>query len=65
MTLVADASPADAVGALRPLLRERPEVALVLGSGLGDLADELVDSVRIAFSDVPGFVAPGVAGMLE
>lgn len=62
MTLVADASPADAVGALRPLLRERPEVALVLGSGLGDLADELDDAVRIAFSDVPGFVAPGVAG---
>lgn len=52
----------DALDALRARLREMPDVALVLGSGLGDLADEIDDAVRIPFSDVPGFVAPGVEG---
>ncbi len=51
-----------ALDALQPHLRERPAVALVLGSGLGELADEFEQAVRIPFSDVPGFVAPGVAG---
>ena len=34
----------------------RPSVMLILGSGLGALADEMADAVRIPFSDVPGFV---------
>jgi purine-nucleoside phosphorylase len=62
MSALAAPSPADALAALRPRLSERPAVALVLGSGLGALADEIEDAVRIPFSDVPGFVAPGVAG---
>ncbi len=59
-----DASPstAEALAALRPRLAEPPRVALVLGSGLGELADEIDGAVRVPFSDVPGFVAPGVAG---
>ncbi|MGH7444907.1 MAG: purine-nucleoside phosphorylase [Longimicrobiales bacterium] len=57
-----DATPADAVAALHSRLRQTPAVALVLGSGLGELADELEDAVHIPFADVPGFVAPGVAG---
>lgn len=52
----------DALAALRPRLPGPPAVALVLGSGLGELADEIEDAVRIPFSDVPGFVAPEVAG---
>lgn len=40
----------------------QPRVAIVLGSGLGFLADEVVDPIRIAYSTIPGFPEPGVAG---
>jgi purine-nucleoside phosphorylase len=39
-----------------------PRVAIVLGSGLGDLADAVSKPTRIPYADVPGFPAPGVAG---
>lgn len=39
-----------------------PALALVLGSGLGALADEVADPVRIAYADLPGFPASGVSG---
>ena len=44
-----------------------PELGMVLGSGLGSLADELVDSVSIPFAEIPGWpppTAPGHAGRL-
>lgn len=34
----------------------------MLGSGLGFLADEIVDPLRILYRDIPGFPEPGVAG---
>ena len=40
----------------------RPSVMLILGSGLGALADEMTDAVRIPFSEVPGFVPSSVEG---
>ena len=53
------------------LVRERasgePKVGLVLGSGLGDLVDELEDRVEIAYADIPGWpeaTAVGHAGVL-
>jgi purine-nucleoside phosphorylase len=39
-----------------------PRIALVLGSGLGDLADELKDSVSIPYQEIPGFCVSTVAG---
>lgn len=39
-----------------------PKVALVLGSGLGSLADEVEDTVSIAYGDLPGFPHSGVTG---
>lgn len=39
-----------------------PRVALVLGSGLGGLVDEVEDAVRIAYADLPGFPHSGVTG---
>jgi purine-nucleoside phosphorylase len=39
-----------------------PRVALVLGSGLGLLADRVREPRHIAYSDIPGFPEPGVAG---
>ena len=40
----------------------RPVVALVLGSGLGFLADELRDAVRVPYQRIPGFPQPTVQG---
>ena len=39
-----------------------PRVAIVLGSGLGQLADAVTRPVRIGYADIPGFPKPGVAG---
>jgi purine-nucleoside phosphorylase len=44
-----------------------PEVGIVLGSGLGGLADELEDAVAIPFAELPGWpaaTAPGHVGRL-
>lgn len=44
-----------------------PRVGIVLGSGLGGLADELAEAVAIPFSELPGWApasAPGHAGRL-
>jgi purine-nucleoside phosphorylase len=59
------------LAALEAAVRTRtslvPEVGIVLGSGLGGLADDLVDPVAIPFSDLPGWpaaTAPGHVGRL-
>ena len=44
-----------------------PEVGIVLGSGLGGLADDLADAVAIPFDELPGWpaaTAPGHVGRL-
>lgn len=38
-----------------------PDVAVVLGSGLGALADEMTDRTALPYGDIPGFAAPTVA----
>jgi len=51
----------------------QPKVAIVLGSGLGSVADEVQSAIRLPYAEIPGFPAPGapghkgelVAGMLE
>jgi purine-nucleoside phosphorylase len=40
----------------------KPRVAIVLGSGLGFLANEVVSPIPIPYSQIPGFPEPGVAG---
>jgi purine-nucleoside phosphorylase len=39
-----------------------PTVAIVLGSGLGHLADEVQQAVHIPYAEIPGFPQPSVAG---
>lgn len=39
-----------------------PEIAVVLGSGLGAFADELKDSVAIPYGDIPNFPRPTAVG---
>lgn len=40
----------------------RPRLGLVLGSGLGSLADEIVDACAIPFEEMPGWPAPSAPG---
>lgn len=40
----------------------RPRVGVILGSGLGALADALDPSVVVPYADIPGFFAPKVVG---
>ena len=40
----------------------KPHVAIVLGSGLGGVADAVRDAVRIPYKDIPGFPEPGAPG---
>jgi purine-nucleoside phosphorylase len=53
---------AGAAAVTKRLGARRPRVAIVLGSGLGFLADQVQDAVRIPYADIPGFPQPGVAG---
>jgi xanthosine phosphorylase len=56
-------APADAAALLRQRLPGfAPRVALVLGSGLGGLADQIVDAHTIAYRDLPGFPVSTVQG---
>lgn len=52
--------------ALRARLREGaapdPEILLVLGSGLGQLADAVIDPVVVPFVELPGWPATSVVG---
>ena len=57
----------DAVATVRQLSDSEPELALILGSGLGPLADEIEADAVIPYRDLPGFApstAPGHAGQL-
>ena len=60
-------SAAAAVEQIRERSGLEPLVGVVLGSGLGGLADELVDRVEISYADIPGWpvsTAIGHAGTL-
>ena len=53
----------EAIKILRSRLDGRtPKIALVLGSGLGGLSDDLIDPIVIKFSELPGFPHSGVSG---
>ena len=47
---------------IRKEIPQAPEVALVLGSGLGAIAEAVVQPVKLAYADLPGFPQPSVAG---
>lgn len=47
---------------IRERVPMRPEIGLVLGSGLGDYADTLEDALRIAYADIPNFPVPSIPG---
>lgn len=41
---------------------KKPEIALILGSGLGDLAEEIENPIIIPYSDIPHFKVSAVVG---
>ena len=45
----------DAVRAVRARTKLVPDVAIILGTGLGALADEMAVETRIPYGDIPGF----------
>ena len=47
---------------IRSCTAMRPEIGLVLGSGLGDYADTLQDAVKIPYSQIPNFPVPSIPG---
>lgn len=51
-----------AVDAIRAHTDKKPLIGLVLGSGLGGLADELDNAVRIPYSAIPGWPVSTVHG---
>ena len=52
-----------AAAAVRERLGGRqPGIAIVLGSGLGGLAGDIADAVRVSYREIPGFPLPAVAG---
>ena len=59
--------PQAAVAAIRAKTNAVPTVAIVLGSGLGALADEVIGATRIPYAAIPGWersTAPGHSGEL-
>jgi purine-nucleoside phosphorylase len=58
-----DGAVAESVLAVRKRIGAlQPQVAIVLGSGLGRLADRVTDAVRIPYAELPGFFVPKVPG---
>jgi purine-nucleoside phosphorylase len=52
----------EAVAAIRARVQFQPTVALILGSGLGDLASEVRDATAIPYGEIPHFARSTVAG---
>ena len=57
----------EAVAAVRSHTHEKPAIAIILGSGLGDLANEVSHATAIPYAEIPHFLrstVPGHAGHL-
>jgi len=47
---------------IQSLIDVRPDIGLILGSGLGELADDIQDAVRIPYESIPHFPVSTVEG---
>jgi purine-nucleoside phosphorylase len=59
---MSDATIAETQRFLRERIPGSPAAILVLGSGLGGAAEEIVDATRIPYSEIPGFPRSTVSG---
>lgn len=60
--LTGDAALSECIGFLRERLTRAPTALMILGSGLGGVAERLSDPVRIPYETIPGFPRSTVAG---
>ena len=47
---------------IRSKVKNIPKIAIILGSGLGSLADDIEDKITIPYKDIPNFKVSTVAG---
>lgn len=52
----------EAANYISMIIKEKPDVAVILGSGLGDLADKVENKIIIKFEEVPGMPVSTVKG---
>ena len=52
----------ESVSYINEKINVKPEIAIILGSGLGGLADEITDRVEIPYADIPNFPFSNVQG---
>lgn len=52
----------NAARTIRARTAEEARIAIVLGSGLGDFAEQLTESVALPYSEIPGFVSSTAVG---
>ncbi|SFJ28888.1 purine-nucleoside phosphorylase [Thermoflavimicrobium dichotomicum] len=52
----------EAKAKIESLIAHRPQIGLILGSGLGDLADEIEEATVISYQDIPHFPVSTVEG---
>lgn len=43
------------------IIKEKPEIAIILGSGLGDFASKIENPIEIAYEDIPNFLVSTVS----
>lgn len=43
------------------IVKEKPEIAIILGSGLGDFASKIENPIEIAYEDIPNFLVSTVS----
>ena len=60
--MMTSASSADAVAAVRAHDARRPAAGIILGSGLGALADSAANATSVPYTAIPGMPAPAVTG---
>lgn len=53
---------AEAVTALKHRVHYQPDIGIILGSGLGGLADDIQNSVSVRYEDIPNFPISSVYG---
>ena len=52
----------ESVEYIEALIKNKPKIGLILGSGLGDLADSIEDSIIIPYNSIPNFPISTVEG---
>ena len=47
---------------IKGIIKDKPEIGIILGSGLGPLANEIVNPIEIDYKSIPGFPVSTVEG---